>query len=101
MEAGSLSASFPLSAVNCCFVLFLLPLSRPRFKQQRALRALVHATAQPGSCESLLIWHTSSQEAQAQELLKRSLLHVAAARGLVQVCALLLAEGFDVNVQCG
>ena len=25
MVTGSLSASFPLSAVNCCFVLFLLP----------------------------------------------------------------------------
>ena len=69
-----------------------------RFKKQRVLRALVHATAQPGSCRSLLTWHTSSQEAQAQEFSKRSLLHVAAVRDLVQVCALLLGEGFDVNV---
>ena len=75
--------------------------SRPRFKQQKALRALVHAAAQPGSCGSLLMQNTSNQEAQAQELLERSLLHAAAARGLVQVCARLLAEGFDVDVQCG
>ena len=47
------------------------------------------------------MWHTSSREAQAQEHLERSLLHAAAARGLVQMCAWLLAEGFDIDVQCG
>ena len=63
-----------------------------------ALHALVHATAQPGSCGSLLMWHTSSREAQAQEHLERSLLHAAAARGLAARGARLLPEGFDVDV---
>ena len=69
--------------------------------EQKALRTLVHATAQTGSCGSLLVWHTSSREARAQEHLERFLLHAAAARGLVQVCAWLLAEGFDVDLLCG
>ena len=47
------------------------------------------------------MWHTSSREARAQEHVERSLLHAAAARGLVQVCAGLLAEGFDLNERCG
>ena len=32
---------------------------------------------------------------------ERSLLHAAAVRGLVQVCARLLAEEFDINDRCG
>ena len=75
--------------------------SRPRFKQRKARRAMVHAAAQPDSCRSLLVWHTSSREARAQEHLKRSLFHAAAARGLVQGCARLLAEGFVVGLLCG
>ena len=87
-------ASFPLTTV----VVVLRPVpaatSRSRFRQRKALRALVHVAAQPGSCESFLFWHTSSREAQAHEYLKRSLFHAGAARGLVQRCARLLAAGF-------
>ena len=69
--------------------------------EKKALRTLVHATSQPGSCGTLLVWHSSSREARTQEQENGSLLHAAAARGLVQVCARLLAAVFDVNVRCG
>ena len=70
-------------------------------REQKAVRTLAHAAEQTGSCGSVLVWHTLNREARAQELLERSLLHATAARSLVQVCARLLAEGFDVDVRSG
>ena len=55
MEAGSLRASFPLTTVMLMLRPVAAATSRPRFKQQKALRALVHAAAQPDSCGSLLM----------------------------------------------
>ena len=50
-------ASFPLTTVVMVLRRVPAATSRSRFRQRKALRALVHAAAQPDSCRSLLVWH--------------------------------------------
>jgi len=77
---------------------------RRRFGEERLLQDLAEANAgiQAGERHSLLYTHMSTVEARKwRDAEDFSLLHVAAAQGLVRICARLLAEGLQVNERAG
>ena len=101
MEAGSLGASFPLTTAVLMLRFIASCSVTPTFQASRRLFVQWHTPRRSlARARTLLVWHTSSREARAQEHVERSLLHEAAARGLVQVCARLLAKNVVVNVRC-
>jgi len=79
-------------------------LLRRRNGEERLLRELAEAESRiyPGEPGSILALHLSTQQVRrsgSAEVL--SVLHAAAACGLVRICARLLAEGLDVNESAG
>jgi len=79
-------------------------LFKQRKSEERLLRELAEAEphVKPGSPGSLLYLHAATAQARRQgsaEVL--SVLHAAAASGLVRICARFIAEGLDVNECAG